>query len=73
MENKTLGQIAFEAYAIAKGGIGYDGAIITAWGKLSPGVQPAWEAAAKAVEQEASIRFALRKRKFAPGEEENAQ
>jgi len=57
MENKTLGQIAFEAYALAKGGIGYDGAIIPTWDNLSPGVQPAWEAAAKAVEEEVSIRY----------------
>lgn len=44
--NKTLGRIAFEAYAKSKQGVTYDNKPIPEWGNLGSDVQIAWEAAA---------------------------
>mgnify|MGYP000113615389 CR=1 FL=1 len=46
---KSLGQIAFEAYAEAKGGTTYDGKSIPGWDAVSEEVRQAWEVAALAV------------------------
>lgn len=51
-EEKTLGQVAFEAYNDAKGGLTYDGKPIPSWDTLTDevglSVRAAWEAAAVA-------------------------
>lgn len=45
---KSLGQVAFEAYNSAKGGVTYDGKPIPPWSEVGEAVQAAWEAAAVA-------------------------
>jgi hypothetical protein len=45
-EIKTLGQIAFEAYAKAKQGVTYDAKPIPEWDALGDDVRAAWDAAA---------------------------
>jgi hypothetical protein len=54
MENKTLGQIAFETYSNKALGKTYDDKPIPTWGKLTKGqeARDIWEAVAKAVENE---------------------
>lgn len=47
--DKSLGQIAFEAYADSKGGVTWDGKPIPPWEETGKDVQAAWEAAALAV------------------------
>ncbi len=52
MNEKTMGQVAFEAYREAVGGVAYDGKPIPGWWELSGDtktVQDGWEAAALAV------------------------
>lgn len=49
MNEKTLGQIAFEAYRLAKNNIAYDGTPIPEWSKLDEGVRSGWESAAGGV------------------------
>ena len=49
MSEKTIGQVAFEAYNESKGGLTYDGKPIPPWDELSgdkAAVHRAWEAAA---------------------------
>lgn len=46
---KSLSQIAFEAYTNEKGGIAYDGTPIPAWENLSKEVKSGWRAAVQAV------------------------
>src|ERR1044071_796005 len=51
MSEKTMGQVAFEAYCEAVGGVAYDGKPIPGWWELSgetKTVQGGWEAAAMA-------------------------
>jgi hypothetical protein len=48
-KRKSLGQIAFEAYNEAKGGVTYDGKPIPPWEDVGDAVRSAWEAAARAV------------------------
>lgn len=45
---KTPGQVAFEAYNEAKGGVTWDGKPIPPWGEVGEEVQQAWKAAAEA-------------------------
>lgn len=52
MEDTSLGQIAFEAYNVNRGGKTHDGKDTPPWDRLGKGVQEGWEAAAKAVEEE---------------------
>lgn len=52
MENKSLGQIAFEAYCGSVGNKTYDNKPIPKWGDLPEQIKQAWEDAAKAVEIE---------------------
>lgn len=47
--DKTLGQIAFEAYVLDIGGLTYDGKPIPSWDNLTDRVRKAWEMAAIAV------------------------
>jgi len=49
MEDKTLGQIAFEAYNEAVGGKTWDGKPIPAWQDVSEKVRNGWNKAAVAV------------------------
>jgi len=46
---KSLGQIAFEAYCEHQNWIAYNGEPIPDWDSAKPGVQEAWAAAADAV------------------------
>lgn len=48
-ESKSMGQIAFEAYNVAKGGVTYDGKPIPPWSEVGDAVRGAWENAAAAV------------------------
>lgn len=60
MSNKTAGQVAFEAYNQARGGVTFDGRPIPAWDDLhgdKAAIQAAWEAAATAVIDETLIRL----------------
>lgn len=55
MSEKTLGQVAFEAYNESKGGLTYDGKPIPPWDELSgdrAAVHSAWEVAARAAADE---------------------
>jgi hypothetical protein len=49
---KTVGQVAFEAYQVSKGGLTYDGKPIPPWesltGEAGEAVKLAWECAAEA-------------------------
>jgi hypothetical protein len=47
--NISLGQIAFEAYSKAVGGVTYDNKPIPHWNDVSPLVKKGWEAAAQSV------------------------
>lgn len=49
MQQKSLGQCAFEAYAEHQNWTAYNGERIPDWDNAKPGVQGAWEAAADAV------------------------
>lgn len=49
--DKTLGEIAFDAYVKAKHGVTHDSKIIPPWSSLGDNVRNAWEAAAQAVSQ----------------------
>lgn len=47
---KSYGQIAYEAYCDATGGVSLvSGAALPPWFDLSPEIQQAWDAAAEAV------------------------
>ena len=46
---KSLGQVAFEAYKVRKGGVAFDGTPIPDWDQVSDEVKASWEAAAQAV------------------------
>ena len=62
MAKKTLGQVGYEAYNMAKGGLTYDGKPIPAWdaltGEVGLAVQSAWEVAARAAADEMTGRWA---------------
>lgn len=52
MKDKTLGQIAYEAYAKSTGNKTFDDREMMTWselGETNPDIQRAWEAAARAV------------------------
>lgn len=48
-DNRSAGQVAFEAYNEAKGGKTYDDKPIPPWDQVGEKVQAGWEAAANAV------------------------
>jgi len=48
-DEKTLGQVGFEAYNESKGGLTYDNKPIPPWAELPADVKAAWEAAAGAI------------------------
>lgn len=52
MSEKRIGQIAYEAYANARSGKTHDGRDMPKWDELGD-VQIGWDAAAKAVAEEA--------------------
>lgn len=54
MDDKSLGQIAFEAYCESVGGVTYDNKPIPQWAELSERIKAAWEAGANAVKDEVS-------------------
>ena len=59
-EEKTPGQIAFEAYNESKGGLTYDGKPIPPWHELSgdrAAVHRAWEAAAIAIANDLLVKL----------------
>ncbi len=59
-EEKTPGQIAFEAYNDSKGGLTYDGKPIPPWHELSgdrAAVHRAWEAAAIAIANDLLVKL----------------
>lgn len=47
--NKTLGQVAFEAYKEAVEGVAYDGTAIPEWKEVADHIKLAWQIAAMAV------------------------
>lgn len=49
MENKTLGQVAYEAYAAKADWKAYDGTKLQEWAELGTPRHESWEAAADAV------------------------
>lgn len=63
---KTMGQVAFEAYQVSKGGLTFDGRAIPAWdaltGETGAAVKLGWEEAAKAVVYENRVRTHLHAR-----------
>lgn len=56
---KTIGQIAFEAYNEAKGGVTYDGKPIPPWTDVGDAVRTAWECAAGAAAGTVQAEMAL--------------
>lgn len=44
--NKTIGQVAFEAYNASKGGLTHDGKPIPPWSEVGDAVRAGWEVAA---------------------------
>lgn len=56
MNDKSLGQIAFEAYSESKDWKTYDGKDIPQWGALTDDVRVGWELAALAVQNELILR-----------------
>jgi hypothetical protein len=56
-EDKTLGQIAFEAYNESKGGLTYDGKPIPPWSEVGDAVRLGWNVAAEAVRVEFCLRI----------------
>ncbi|MDB4996731.1 MAG: hypothetical protein JWM74_4163 [Myxococcaceae bacterium] len=51
MSAKEIAQVAFEAYNASTGGKTYDGKAIPPWYAISPRIQDAWRAAARACVQ----------------------
>jgi len=49
MTVKSYGQIAFEAYNEAKGGLTWDGKPIPPWSDVGDAVRDGWDSAARAV------------------------
>jgi len=52
MADKTLGEIAFEAYNDDRGGVNHQGNKTPDWGELPEEIQHAWEVGADAVADE---------------------
>lgn len=56
MDERSLGQIAFEAYGDSVGWEAYDGTAIPEWKVVRPHIKRAWEAAAKAAVRAQKLR-----------------
>jgi len=56
---KTLGQVAYEAYAESRSYMSYDGKELPQWGEQRLDLRQAWENAARAVERIVEDRNAL--------------
>jgi hypothetical protein len=47
--DKTLGQIAYEAYCMSVNNLSFTGVVLPEWGGSTDNIRAAWEEAAKAV------------------------
>jgi len=53
MSEKRIGQIAYEAYANSRSNKAFDWSPLPEWADVKPEIQGAWDAAAKAVAEQA--------------------